>query len=92
MTPRRTTTTTEGALAVTVDEWDGSVKATVRHKGNLVTAPWREGRREGERGGGRSALKRERLVVGEGGRERNSWERRHALGDAGVVSLWPTLQ
>ena len=24
--------------------------------------------------------------------ERNSWERRHALGDAGVVSLWPTLQ
>ena len=55
MTPRRTTTTTEGALAVTVDEWDGSVKATVRHKGNLVTAPWREGRREGERGGGRDA-------------------------------------
>ena len=62
MTPRRTTTTTEGALAVTVDEWDGSVKATVRHKGNLVTAPWREGRREGERGGGRDGKR-------EGGRE-----------------------
>ena len=50
MTPRRTTTTTEGDLAVTVDEWDGSVKATVRHKGNLVTAPWRVRERDSKEG------------------------------------------
>ena len=37
MTPRETTITVRGDLRVTVDEWEGSAKATVRYKGNLCS-------------------------------------------------------